>query len=90
MTNYQFLISAFDTAKSMSIVDIKLAIGMNKDIDCKLEGDMVWLINAGILDTTSANYTSGNYKYTLTAKGHCFALSGKCPLEASLRSKRWN
>ena len=93
MSNYQALISAFDTAKGMNIVDIKLAIGValdpDMDLDCEVEGDMLWLVKAGLLSTPEKPYTSGNHKYRLTATGHCYALNRRCPLNDSIRRKQW-
>ena len=87
-TGYQVLIATFDTAKAMSIVDIRTALGITNDEDERLEGDMLWLVRIGLLATPEKAYKSGNHGYRLTAKGHRYALNRKCPLEASLRSKK--
>lgn len=89
MTDYQLLIQAFDIQKPTTIHEVKLRLKISPfEKGDYIEGALLWLVTAGILTTPAKGYMNITRYYTLTAKGHCYALNKRCPLEDSRRRKK--
>tara|TARA_R110000822_G_scaffold6029_2_gene25354 strand:+ start:623 stop:898 length:276 start_codon:yes stop_codon:yes gene_type:complete len=89
MTDYQLLIQAFDIQKPTTIHEVKLRLKISPfEKGDYIEGALLWLVKAGLISTKTETYKNGHNHYTLTAKGHCYALNKRCPLEDSRRRKK--
>ena len=84
MNNYPYplLIAAFDTALPMSITDISKALSAKYS---DIRGDIIWMVEAGLIASNQTSKSPGNRKYKLTAKGHCYALNCRCPFDDAIK-----